>query len=144
MMVGNTTACGDNRSPRSGTAVTLDLTMEPDAAGWTATPADPSAGTLSLRFEQGAGGQPPVVALIGTARGFADDQGLAIGTQAPVPNGTRVTFGATGTEAVPLSGGLALQQFAQGTFTGTIVFSGNGLTSTCPAGTVAWTMRRLD
>jgi len=142
-MAGDTTACGDNRSPRSGTAVALDLTMQPDAAGWTATPADASAGTLSLRFEQGPGAQPPIVALIGTARGFANDQGIATGTQAPVPTGTRVTFGATGTEAVPLSGGLAFQQFAQGTFTGTIVFSRNGLTSTCPAGTVAWTLTRL-
>jgi hypothetical protein len=112
-MAGNTTACGDSRSPQSGTTVTLDLMMQPDATGWTATPAAPSAGTLSLRFEQGPGAQPSVVSLIGTARGFADDQGSATGTQAPAPTGTRVTFGATGTEAVPLSGGLALQQFGQ-------------------------------
>jgi hypothetical protein len=118
--------------------------MQPDAAGWTATPAASSAGTLSLRFEQGGGVPPPILSLIGTARGFADDQGIAIGTQAPVPTGTRVTFGATGAEAVPLSGGLALQQFAQGIFTGTITFSRNGLTSTCPGGTVTWTMTRLN
>jgi hypothetical protein len=143
-VVGNTTACGDSRSPQSGTAVTLDLMMQPDATGWTAAPAASAAGTLSLRFEQGPGAQSPLVALIGTARGFADDQGTAIGTQTPVSTGTRVTFGATGTEAVPLSGGLALQQFAQGIFAGTIIFSRNGLTSTCPGGTVTWTMTRLN
>jgi len=46
-----------------------------------------------------------------------------------IPNGTRVTFGATGTEAIP--------------FDGTVVFSRNGVTSTCPGGPVSWTLNRV-
>jgi hypothetical protein len=144
-MVGDVGSCGDNRSPRSGTAVTLDLTMMPDATGWTATPANQSAGTLSLRFQQGSAQVPTFqVSLSGTARGFADDQGIAIGTTPPVPTGTRATFGATGAEAIPVTGLLSLGQFASGTFDGTVVFSRNGLTSTCPGGVVTWTMNRFS
>jgi hypothetical protein len=144
VMMGDSMRCGDVRSPQSGTAVTLDLMMQPDAMGWTATPAVESAGTMSLRFLQGSA---PVasfqVSLTGTARGFADDQGMAIGTLSPAPNGTRVTFGATGTEAVPFTGLIAFQDFVSGTFDGPVVFSRNGVTSTCPGGAVGWSFNRI-
>jgi len=60
-----------------------------------------------------------------------------------MPNGTRVTFGATGTEAIPLTGLIAFQDFVTGTFDGTVVFSKNGVTSTCPGGAVGWTLNRV-
>ena len=124
VMIGDSMRCGDIRTAQSGTIVTVDLTMQPDVMGWTATPEIASTGTMSLRFLQGSA---PVaafqVSLTGTARGFADDQGIAIATGPAVPNGTRVSFGPTGTEAIPFTGLIAFQDFVAGTFDGTVLFS---------------------
>jgi len=36
-----------------------------------------------------------------------------------------------------------VSDFSHGTLDGTVVFSRNGVTSTCPAGAVGWTLNRL-
>ena len=143
-MIGDSLKCGDVRPVQSGTAVTVELMMQPDPMGWTATPSAGSTGTMSLRFLQGSA---PVaafqVSLTGTARGFADDGGNAIRTPPLMPTGTRVTFGAAGAEAIPFTGIVAFQDFVNGTFDGPVAFSRNGVTSTCPGGAVGWTLNRV-
>jgi hypothetical protein len=142
-IVGDSGRCGDLKTPRAGTVVSLRVTMQPDATGWAATPENTSNGALSFHFIPGvvqvAEGH---TSLAGTARGFADDAGISIGGQPAVPNGTRATLG-TGTEAVPHTGLLVLDIAANGTFDGTVTFSRDGVTSTCPAGAVTWQLSRF-
>ena len=144
-IVGDSVRCGDIRAPATGTAVSLNLVLQPDATGWTAVAEDTVAGTITLRFQQGSGPAGPLeIPLSGTARGFADDRGLPIGVVPPMLNGTRIAFGATGTETIPLSGLIPFQDFSNGTFDGPVLFSRNGVTATCPAGAAGWTMNRFS
>lgn len=80
--------------------------------------------------------------MTGTARGFADEAGLTPAPDVTIPpKGTRLST--TGT--ISLSGesfGL-LCELSQGRLGGILVFSRNGVTSTCPASVVGWTMNRL-
>ena len=60
----------------------------------------------------------------------------------PSPSGTRIVL----SDPVPLSGEIPSPQvsdFSHGQFGGVVVFSRNGVTSTCPAGAVGWSMNRL-
>lgn len=131
---GDSSKCGDVKSPQAGTSVTLTLTLQADATGWTATA---SSGTLALRLQKGtATVHIGLIPVTGSGTGVADDVGIPLQFLPAPPNGTRVTFGGT----VPLSGEMPNSVFALGTFDGPMVFSRNGVTSTCPAGAVDWTL----
>ena len=142
-ILGDSNRCGDLKTPRAGTVVSLRVTMQPDASGWTATPENASTGTLSIHLIPGTVQvSADQTSLAGTTRGFADDAGISIGGQPAAPNGTRVMIG-TGTEAVPHTGLLVFDIAANGTFVGPVTFSRDGVTSTCPAGAVTWQLSRF-
>ena len=129
-LIGDSVACGDVKNPQAGTAVTVRLNMEVASNRYVATSAQ---GGLVLRFS---------VALTGTATGSADDEGRTIGGLSIPPKGTRLTV----SSSVPLSGEIpspAVSSFASGTLNGTVTFSRDGVSSTCPAGAVGWTLNRL-
>jgi hypothetical protein len=136
---GDSHPCGDDiKVPQAGTTVSFILTLSADPTGWTGTT---SGGGLTIHFQPSTNNSfPPFdIPMAGTASGFADDE-------APVPlpgidvqpNGTRVTFpaGTSITGGFPTAG----FPFSMGSFNGTVVFSRNGVTSTCPSGAVRWTM----
>jgi hypothetical protein len=142
-LTGFSDPCGDIKVPQAGTTVSFVLTMSADATGWTGKT---SSGGLTMRFEPStANSFPPfAIPLRGTASGFADDE-------APVqppgftvqPNGTRASFAS----AITFSGGIptaSFPGFSMGTVNGPVVFSRNGVTSTCPSGAVEWTMNGLQ
>ena len=141
-ILGGSLACGDNKNPQAGTFVNLLVNMKPDATGWTATTED---GGFSLRLEPGS----PATAfgparLTGTARGAADDQVTLPLPTSPPPSGTRMTI----VDAIPVAAVLTallvpgFADFTTGTFNGAVVFSRNGVTATCPAGAVGFTLSR--
>lgn len=144
-ITGGSLECGDVKSPQAGTVVSVYMNLKPDATGWIATADN---GTLTLRFEPGSNtagfGQ---IALVGTARGSADDQGLAPTPGIPLQlTGTRVTFDDA---SIPFSGLLpaalvpGFEDFGNGKFQGTVVFSRNGVIATCPAGAAGWLINRV-
>jgi hypothetical protein len=142
-LLGGSDPCGDIKAPQAGTDVSFFLTLSADATGWTGRTA---SGALVWHFQSStnSGSLPFAVPLAGTASGFADDEAAAappgLGIQA---NGTRVTFAS----AIAFSGGIPsafLPGFSTGTINGPVVFSRNGVTSTCPSGAVGWTMNRLN
>jgi hypothetical protein len=59
-------------------------------------------------------------------------------------DGTRVTIANTIAIAglLPAGAPAGFQDFLRGTFNGTVTFSRNGLTATCPGGTVTFSMNR--
>ena len=117
-------------------SVFLQVTMKPEVAVWVAVPERPN-GTLSVRFQQAAA--PPstnLIAVGGSASGFADDEG-STGTG----SGTRVNIAT----AVPLSGLLLFSDVANGTLDGPVTFIRNdGTTVTCPAGATRWFLNRFS
>jgi hypothetical protein len=141
-IVGDSLKCGDVKSPQAGTYIWITFDLSPDASGWSGTTADHS---LTIRFQRGSPSiRPFAIGLSGTARGSAEDEGLPFplpgGT--PAPSGIRITL----SDPVPLSGEMPSPQisdFSNGQFDGVVVFSRNGVTATCPAGAVGWTMNRL-
>jgi len=138
---GDSFQCGDAKSPQAGTVVASRVLLRREGSAWAAANGD---GTLTLRMERTVGA--PAVAgirLTGTARGFADDEGAIFDPRFSIPpNGTRLAIA----DAVALSGAIpagALTDFSQGTIDGPVTFSRAGVTSTCPARAVMWTMNRL-
>ena len=136
---GDTLACGDLKNPQAGTAVSLRLNMQTTSGLFIATSA---AGGFTLRFERNPAANALTLRLTGTATGFADDEGFAGGTIGLAPNGTRMTV----EPGVPLAGEIpspTVSDFALGRLNGPVVFSRGGVSSTCPAGTVSWTLNRV-
>jgi hypothetical protein len=138
--LGGSLECGDIKIPPAGTSISVRFDMRAETGGWTATA---TSGTLTLHFRPGAGTQPTSVALAGTGNGFADDQGITLGPPLVIPpNGTRLTTDG----AISLSGAMPpgfVSDFSHGTLDGPVVFSRNGVASTCPAGAVGWTLNRM-
>lgn len=141
-LLGDSLACGDIKVPQAGTSVSFVLTLSADPSGWTGKT---STGALSVHFQSSTTNSfPPfAIPMTGTASGFADDEApLPLPGMTVQPNGTRVTF-ATGTS---FTGGIptaSFPSFSMGSFTAPVVFSRDGVTSTCPPGVVGWTMNRL-
>ena len=138
-LLGDSQACGDIKVPQAGTGVSFALTLSADPTGWTG---ETSTRALSVHFLPSTTNSfPPfAIPMTGMASGFADDEGPLAGMTGQ-PNGTRVTF-PTGTS---FSGGIptaSVPGFSTGTITAPIVFSRDGVTSTCPSGAVGWTMNR--
>jgi hypothetical protein len=141
-VIGDGFACGDVKNPQAGTAVTVGLNMDVSANQYVARSAQ---GGLVLRFQRTPTANsisPFSLGLTGTATGSADDEGRTLGGISIPPKGTRLTL----SSSVPLSGELpspALSHFAFGTLNGTVTFSRDGVSSTCPAAAAGWTLNRL-
>lgn len=140
-VIGDSFRCGDVKSPQTGTTLWITFEMRPDPSGWTGTTAD---NALTLRFQPAGSGTTPLsIGLSGTARGSAEDEGIPLlPGGGPPRSGTRITL----SDPVTLSGQMPSPQvsdFSLGRFDGTVVFSRNGVTSTCPADAVGWSMNRL-
>jgi hypothetical protein len=124
---------------RVGTLVSLAVNLTPDASGWTGRPADPANGTLVLTLRPGSlPSSPPRFQLGGAVQGFAIDAGTG---PLPVRTGRRLTFGSTADAVTPISGvtpGSVLA--AVGPIEGPAAFTLEGLTTTCPAGAVLWSL----
>jgi hypothetical protein len=137
---GDSFQCGDVKSPQAGTAVGARMMMRRDGNAWTATN---GAGTLTVRLH-GTAATIFGTAVSGTARGFAEDEGVLFDPQFSVPpNGTRIAVADDATLSGSIPAG-RVTDFSQGTVTGTVTFSRGGVTSTCPTGAVAWTMNRMQ
>jgi hypothetical protein len=124
---------------RASTLVSLNVNLTPDASGWTARPDDSTKGTLVLTLRPGSlPSSPPRFQLAGTVQGFAIDAGSGL---LPVPTGTRVTFGSTTDGVAPISGVTPASILtAVGPVEGTVTFTLDGLTSTCPSGAALWSL----
>jgi len=144
--VGGSVECGDVKNPQAGTSVSITLQLRRDGTAWTGT----SGNALTFHFEPGAvpagPPSPSAIGITGTARGSANDEGILLdpnrGQFNTQPNGTRITF----PDNTALSGSFpspALLTFSQGRIDGTVTFSRNGVTSTCPPGIVGWTMNKI-
>jgi hypothetical protein len=141
---GGTLECGDFKIPQAGTVVSFTVMLRRDVKAWNAVN---GTNTLALRFESAAAPpgvpNPFALGIAASARGFAEDEGLLVAPGLAVPpNGTRMTFADNAT----LSGSMPSAQvnaFSLGTVNGTVIFSRNGVTSTCPPGIVTWTMNRV-
>ena len=139
--VGDSLACGDVKNPNTGLSVGIRMTLRRDATGWTANHATETA---MLRFEPASTTPSPAgpAAIVGVARGSAQDEGVVFDPGFSVPaNGTRITFA----DNAALSGAMQTPQLTDssgGTINGTVSFSRDGVTSTCPAGAVRWTISR--
>jgi hypothetical protein len=136
---GDTLACGDLKNPQAGTAVSVRLNMQTTSGRFIATSAP---GAFRVQFEREPAANAVTLRLTGTATGFADDEGFAGGTIGIPPNGPRMTVD----PGVPLIGEIpspTVSDFALGRLNGPVVFSRGGVSSTCPAGTVSWTLNRV-
>ena len=125
--------CGD-APPQVGTFTRFAVNLTPDSTGWTARSED---GGFTMRLENGGlvGGD---IQVRGTAQGAGDDQGFPL---VPIaPTGTRMTI----PNPVPVAATLradvpvAFQAITRGAFNGPVQFSRNGLTASCPAGSVSF------
>lgn len=138
-VVGVTVPCGDARTPQAGTFVRFVVNLTPDSSGWTARSED---GGFTMRLEHG--GQVTSVSDIlvrGTAQGGAGDQGSPQLQPPFPPSGTRMTIASPIAIAATMPSVPAqLQLQTRGTFNGPVEFSRNGLTATCPSGSVSFTM----
>lgn len=140
--IGDSFACGDVKTPQAGTAATVRLTIETSGNRSIAT-ATGGGLTLQLQRDQTVSRFSMFsVGVAGTANGFAADEGYAAGAISTPPSGTRLTID----PSVPLTGEMpspTVSDFALGALHGTVVFSRGGVTATCPAGAVSWTLNRL-
>lgn len=138
-MGGDSLACGDIKNPQAGTRVRVTLNMEVTSNHYVAKS---TQGTLMLRFERDPAGKsisPMSLVLTGTVSGSADDEGRSLDISVP-PSPLTVS------SSVPLSGEIPTPNFvdfAFGTINGIVTFSRNGVSSTCPAGSVGWTLNRV-
>jgi hypothetical protein len=142
-LIGGSTPCGDVKIPQAGTAVTIRLNMEAGTGRFVATA---TQGGLVLQFERRPAANSMFafsLGLAGTASGSADDEGVSLGGGVSVPpSGTRLTV----PSSIPLSGEIPspmVSDMAMGTLDGIVTFSRNGVSSTCPAGAVHWTLNRI-
>jgi len=144
--IGGSLECGDVKNPQAGTSVSITLQLRRDGSAWTGT----AGNALTFQFQPGAAPagppSPSAIGITGTARGSANDEGILLdpnrGQFFVQPNGTRITF----PDNTALSGSFpspALLTFSQGRIDGTVTFSRNGVTSTCPPGIVGWTMNKI-
>ena len=141
-LLGDSQSCGDIKLPQAGTSVSFVLTLSADATGWTGKT---SNGGLTIHLQPSTTNSSPpfAIPIAGTVSGFVDDEApLPLPGMTVQPNGTRAAFAAGTT----LAGGIptaSFPSFSTGTINGPVVFSRNGVTSTCPSGAVGWTMNRL-
>jgi hypothetical protein len=136
-IAGDSDRCGD-RLPETGTAVNVDVMGSSDNMGWTIRPLDAKGGNFEIRIERAlTTAMFGAVALAGTARGYAVDSSTDF---SHTPIGTTLTFGAAATSPAHLTGSMSIGSLASGAFQDDLTFSRNGVSASCPAGTVMWSL----
>ena len=141
--LGDGLQCGDLKNPPAGTAVSVRATLRADSTVLTATYEN---NKVTLRFEPQSApagtGAAFGIAIAGTARGFADDEGvLADPRFSTTPNGTRIAFA----ENAALSGSMSAARVSDsslGKVDAPVTYSRNGVASQCPPGVVVWMLNR--
>ncbi len=137
-ITGDSAACGDVRTPQSGTAVSVDVMGSTDSRGWMLRPFDGKGGSFEIHVERMLGtGMFGSVPLSGSARGYANDSSAE---PFLTPTGTTVTFAATGSAPNQLTGQMPFGSLATGQFQATVTFSRDGVTSSCPPGAATWSL----
>lgn len=144
-LLGDSKRCDDIKSPQAGTGVTVLVSASHDGNGnWIARAADASGGNFEFRLARGSGtatapsGPPGPLdtAVIGSWSGSAVNS-FQIGPFAGVIPPTTASFGA-GASVQGIMRSAA--RFADGFITSEMTFSRAGVSSTCPAGAVGWTI----
>jgi len=137
-IAGDSDRCGDVRLPATDTAVNVDVLGSSDNAGWTIRPLDATGGNFEIRIERAlTGAMFGAVALTGSAHGYAVDSSTDF---YHTPIGTKLTFGTSDTSSIHLTGSMSIGSLASGAFQDDLTFSRNGVTASCPAGTVMWSL----
>jgi hypothetical protein len=138
-IVGDSDRCGDTRLPDTATpSVNVDVMGSSDNSGWTLRPLDATGGNFEIRIERAlTSAMFGAVALTGSAQGYAVDSSTDF---YHTPMGTTLTFGASDTSAIHLTGSMSIGSLASGAFQDELTFSRNGVSASCPAGTVMWSL----
>lgn len=142
-VVGDSFACGDLSLPPVGTMVNVDVTVSLGNGRWVARPMTASGGEFAISFDRGTDAATlihiPVSAMFG---GYAVDAF----ERDPIirATGRTVTFG--GSAAAPVLPSRATLSTVIGLvpafnpFAGSVTFTLNGRSVTCPAGAAGWSL----
>jgi hypothetical protein len=128
--------CNDERLPKVGTLLAVEVTLSVESGEWIGRPTTPDGGNFQLRFRGTSGPQSLAKSsMTGTFSGGAIDSFSA--TDYLPATGTRADFNPPGSVSGDvLPGGLVpLTDISS-----PVTFSRNSRSVTCPAGTVKWLM----
>ena len=137
-IAGDSGLCQDIKNPPAGTVANVNLTATHDGETWIARGETPADGTIEMRLSRTT---MPVkghvglfdIPVAGSISGVANDATVVIFP--PGPTNRTVTFNGQ----VPISGIFRpTPKFADGYYDGTLTFSKDGVSSTCPAGAAGW------
>lgn len=131
VLLGNQAVCGSTAASPLGPVIGFGITLTANGTGWTGTT---SGGTLVMQFEATGSALGLVTQVTGSASGFEDAENISVPGFPTVQNPMRATF----TPAVPFSGTATTSPGNSflGTMNGPVVFTQNGVTTTCPPGSV--------
>jgi hypothetical protein len=136
-IVGDSVRCGDVQT-QVGTSVAVDVMGSIDGTGWTLRQLDDTGGSFEIHVERmlstGTLGSVP---LTGSARGYAIDSSREL---LMTPTGTTLTFTTPGGAPLTVTGRMPFGSLATGEFQGPVTFSRGGVTASCPAGAVTWSL----
>jgi hypothetical protein len=143
-LLGGTSECGDLKNPQAGTAVTVQIRASHTGDVWIGKAATTADGDFEIRLSRtsdpvSAPGGPlrlNDIPVAGTLQGTATDSYLFTPTY--TLSGTSAVFGS----AVTINGFVRVPPgtFAEGRNTSALTFSRAGVSSTCPASAVGWTL----
>jgi hypothetical protein len=135
--VGDSYQCQDIRVPNAGTSVSVLMAGTHDASGtWIAHPLSSDGGNVEIRMTRSgpttSAGDFPVA---GTWSGNAIDS--FVFAPSYIPYGSNLAFG----DSAPFTGSASARFVSAGGYSSTpLVFTRNGLSATCPAAAVEWSL----